>query len=162
MSAAVDITMDSPLWADVLTVEEIVRNAAEATLAECGVQKTELSVALTDDVRIRELNRQWRGQDMATNVLSFPAPAAPWDDVRFLGDVILAFETIRREAELEAKPIAHHVAHLTVHGTLHLLGFDHEDDADAELMERRERDILAGLGIPDPYDPAPTRRTELA
>jgi probable rRNA maturation factor len=121
-----------------------------------------VSVALTDDKRIHELNRQWRGHEMPTNVLSFPAPEAAPGAVRFLGDVALAFETIRREAEVEGKPLGDHVAHLAVHGTLHLLGFDHEDDADAEIMERHERGALSRLGIPDPYDPAPARRTELA
>jgi probable rRNA maturation factor len=162
VSATVDIAMDSPLWADVPMIEKVVRGAVEAALSECTIEKAEVGVALTDDARVRELNRQWRGHDMPTNVLSFPAPEIPAENGRFLGDVILAFETIRREAELETKPIAHHVAHLAVHGTLHLLGFDHEADADAERMERRERDILARLGIPDPYEPASTRRTELA
>lgn len=162
MSATIDIAIDSPLWDEVPAVEQAVRGAVEATLAECGVREAEVSVALTNDTRIQELNRQWRGHDMPTNVLSFPAPRTQPDDEHFLGDVVLAFETIRREAELESKLLVSHVVHLAIHGTLHLLGFDHENDADAEIMERRERDVLAQFGIPDPYDPAPTRWTELA
>jgi probable rRNA maturation factor len=117
---------------------------------------------LADDARIRELNRRWRGQDKPTNVLSFPAPEGPPDDARFLGDIVLAFETVEQEARAEGKPLEHHLAHLAVHGALHLLGYDHERDSDADAMEQRERLILARLGIPDPYASAATRRTEPA
>jgi probable rRNA maturation factor len=117
---------------------------------------------LTDDARIRELNRTWLGDDKATNVLSFPAPDAPTDDARFLGDVVFALETIRREAEGEQKVFERHLAHLAVHGTLHLLGFDHASEQDAEEMEERERQILARLGFPDPYAPSGEPRTEPA
>ena len=162
MSAAIDISIESPRWAELPAAEETVRHAIEAALADCGADGTEVSVALVDDAKIQELNRSWRGKDAATNVLSFPAPEQPRGGPRFLGDVALAFETIGREADAEAKPLAHHVAHLAVHGVLHLLGFDHERDADAETMERRERDILARIGVPDPYAPAAAKRTEPA
>src|SRR5690606_30774609 len=103
---------------------------------------------LADDTRIRDLNRTWRGQDKPTNVLSFPAPEGPPDDARFLGDIVLAFETVEHEARAEGKPLEHHLAHLAVHGALHLLGYDHERDSDANAMEQHERHILARLGIP--------------
>ncbi|HEX7970330.1 MAG TPA: rRNA maturation RNase YbeY, partial [Stellaceae bacterium] len=102
---------------------------------------------------VRALNRQWRGKDVPTNVLSFPAlgatppPGAP----RLLGDVVLAFETVAAEAAAQDKPLADHLRHLVIHGVLHLLGFDHESDADAQRMEASEIAILAGLGVPDPY-----------
>ncbi len=113
----------------------------------------EVSVRLTGDNEIRNLNRDWRGQDKATNVLAFAldteegAPGIPTP----LGDVVVAFETCCREAQAENKPVADHLRHLLVHGTLHLLGFDHEDARDADRMESEERSILAGLGVPDPY-----------
>lgn len=162
MSVTVEIAVESPRWEMLPAAEDVVRGAIEATLADCGEANTEVSVALADDAQIRELNRRWRGKDSATNVLSFPAPGQQPDGARFLGDIILAFETVEREAAEEAKPLAHHVAHLAVHGTLHLLGYDHENDSDGEAMERRERDILARIGIPDPYASGAARRTEPA
>lgn len=128
--------------------------AAEMTDAEVG--DAELAVMLTDDAGIRTLNQNWRGIDKATNVLSFPAlqPAGPRDDddaPRMLGDIAIAYETLRREADDERKPFADHLSHLAVHGFLHLIGYDHENDDDAEEMEALEQEILARLGIPDPY-----------
>ena len=107
---------------------------------------------MTDDDAIRRLNRQWRGRDAATNVLSFPATnpgeaATP----RLLGDIVIAFETTRDEAAAAGKPFLHHLCHLAVHGFLHLLGYDHESDDEAETMERLEREILTRLDMPDPY-----------
>jgi probable rRNA maturation factor len=107
---------------------------------------------LTNDSAIRQLNRVWRNVDAPTNVLSFPAATKQGpDEPAHLGDIVLAYETIAREARDEGKPLANHVAHLVVHGYLHLLGFDHEADADAEQMEQTERKILRRLAIPDPY-----------
>lgn len=117
----------------------------------------EVSVLLTDDARVRELNRVWRGKDEPTNVLSFPArsPCEPWPaeggPAAPLGDVAVALETLLREAAEEGKRPADHLAHLVVHGTLHLLGHDHEDDTEAEAMEALEVSVLAGLGVVDPY-----------
>ena len=105
---------------------------------------------LTDDSAIRLLNRAWRGIDAATNVLSFPATRGS-AETPLIGDIVLAYETIAREARDEKKPFAHHVAHLAVHGYLHLLGYDHERRKDAEAMEQTERNILRRLAIPDPY-----------
>ena len=111
---------------------------------------------LTDDTGIRTLNNNWRGVDKPTNVLSFPAlqptgPVGPDDAPRMLGDIAIAYETTRREADDEQKPFEHHLSHLAVHGFLHLVGYDHENDEDAEDMESLETEILALLGIPDPY-----------
>ena len=111
---------------------------------------------LTDDAGIRTLNRNWRGIDKPTNVLSFPAlqptgAGGPDDAPRMLGDIAIAYETTRQEADDEQKPFDHHLSHLAIHGFLHLIGYDHENDDDAEAMESLEQEILAQLGIPDPY-----------
>jgi len=124
--------------------------------SEVGFGETELAVMLTDDAGIRTLNLNWRGIDKPTNVLSFPAlqptgPGAPEDAPRMLGDIAIAYQTTRGEADDEQKPFDHHLSHLAVHGFLHLIGYDHEKDDDAEAMESLETEILAQLGIPDPY-----------
>jgi probable rRNA maturation factor len=111
---------------------------------------------LTDDAGIRTLNNNWRGIDKPTNVLSFPAlpptgNSGPDDAPRMLGDIAIAYETTRKQADDEQKPFDHHLSHLAVHGFLHLIGHDHENDDDAEAMETLEQEILAQLGIPDPY-----------
>ena len=162
MSVTVEIAVESPRWSRLPAAEVAVRDAVEAALTDCGEDRAEVSIALADDAQIRDLNLRWRGKDSATNVLSFPAPETVPDKSRFLGDIVLAFETIEREAADEAKPLSHHVAHLAVHGTLHLLGYDHENDSDAAAMERRERDILARIGVPDPYASDADKRTEPA
>jgi len=110
----------------------------------------QVTLALTGDAEMRTLNRTWRGKDAATNVLSFRAG----DDLRepgLLGDVVLAYETTLKEAREQSIALQDHVAHLVVHGVLHLLGFDHATDEDAERMENLERTALASLGIADPY-----------
>jgi probable rRNA maturation factor len=111
-----------------------------------GLRGQELSVLFTDDAAIRDLNARYRGKDNPTNVLSFPQPPG-----KLLGDIVLAAETVRREAALAGKQLEEHIAHLVVHGFLHLLGYDHEVDADAEKMEELERVTLTRLGIADPY-----------
>ena len=135
-------------------IQRAIATAAETVDADIG--EAELAVMLTDDAGVRTLNGNWRGIDKATNVLSFPAlqptgrggpDAAP----RMLGDIAIAYETVRKEADEEQKPFEHHLSHLAVHGFLHLIGYDHEKDAAAETMETLEADILAQLGIPDPY-----------
>ena len=130
--------------------------AAAAEIADADVGNAELAVMLTDDAGIRTLNRNWRGIDKPTNVLSFPALAPSGrrgtdDAPRMLGDIAIAYETTRKEADDEQKPFDHHLSHLAVHGFLHLIGYDHENDYDAEKMESLEQEILAQLGIPDPY-----------
>ena len=135
-------------------VHRAIAAAAESVDADIG--DAELAVMLTDDAGIRTLNLNWRGIDKPTNVLSFPAlqptgPVGPDDAPRMLGDIAIAFETTRREADDEGKPFDHHLSHLAIHGFLHLIGYDHEKDGEAEAMEALERQILAQLGIPDPY-----------
>jgi probable rRNA maturation factor len=130
--------------------------AAAAEFVEADVGESELAVMLTDDAGIQTLNRNWRGIDKPTNVLSFPAlqPSGPReadDAPRMLGDIAIAYETTRREADEEQKPFEHHLSHLAVHGFLHLIGHDHEKNQEAETMEALEREILSQLGIPDPY-----------
>ncbi len=135
-------------------VQRAIAAAAESVDADVG--DAELAVMLTDDAGIRTLNLNWRGIDKPTNVLSFPAlqptgPVGPDDAPRMLGDIAIAFETTRKEADDEQKPFDHHLSHLAIHGFLHLIGHDHEKDGEAEAMEALERQILAQLGIPDPY-----------
>jgi probable rRNA maturation factor len=130
---------------------DVVTRAIRAANETAGPLEGTLSMLVEDDAAIRALNRQWRGTDKPTNVLSFPAPAAPSLGPRHLGDIAISYETAIREAQAEARPFAHHLAHLVVHGFLHLLGYDHQSDAAAEAMESLERKILARLGIPDPY-----------
>lgn len=153
MSYAIDISAESEGWSTVPDFEACVRRAAEAALLDNDAPASEISVVLSDNEHIRELNKHHRGMDKPTNVLSFPAARmkTPAGAPRLLGDVVLAFETVEREAREEHKPFANHLSHLVVHGVLHLLGYDHEDDYEAEIMETRERQILAKLGIPDPY-----------
>lgn len=153
---AIDVLVEAEGWSALPDAEAICERAARAALAACGdevPEPCEIAITLTDDARIRVLNREWRGKDKATNVLSFPQPDLP-DDVdapQPLGDIIVALETLTGEAQAEDKTAGHHLAHLVVHGTLHLLGYDHIDETEAEEMEALERRILAGLGIDDPY-----------
>jgi probable rRNA maturation factor len=150
---SVDVVVESSLWdAHPQAEDVVVRAFAAAAPADLG--KAEVAVLLADDARVREMNAQWRGKDAATNVLSFPAATAtpgPGDTPRHLGDIVIAYETVAAEARAENKPFDHHLAHLVVHGFLHLLGYDHLTDDEADHMERQECDILAKLAIPDPY-----------
>jgi probable rRNA maturation factor len=135
-------------------IDRAIRTAAE--IVNAGVGEAELAVMLTDDDGIRTLNSNWRGIDKPTNVLSFPAlpptgESGPDEAPRMLGDIAIAYQTTRAEADDEQKPFDHHLSHLAVHGFLHLIGYDHENDDDAEAMEALETEILAQLGIPDPY-----------
>ena len=165
MQVEIDIT--DPRWAD-LRLEALVTQASTATLTHLGYDPAgfEVSVLACDDVRIRALNAQFRGKDSATNVLSWPtwdlsaetagglpepAETGTPDDPEALGDMALAYETCHHEAAAQHKTPKAHVTHLIVHSVLHLLGYDHETDEDAVLMEETERSILAQLGIADPY-----------
>jgi probable rRNA maturation factor len=149
---AVDIVVESPLWKAQRGADAMLRRALAAAAALVP-SEGELAVVLTDDAAIRALNRDWRGKDAATNVLSFPAKEARPDRraPRLLGDVVIAYETVAREAAAEGKPFIHHLAHLAVHGFLHLVGYDHEANEDADAMEGLEIAILARLDVPDPY-----------
>jgi probable rRNA maturation factor len=146
----VDVLVASDQWRAVGKSSSIVRRAVAQAAVALSTRGTELAIVLADDSAIRALNRDWRGIDAATNVLSFPTKNAAG---RHLGDIVLAFETISREARTERKPLAHHLAHLAVHGFLHLVGYDHKRGKDALKMERAERKILHRLAIPDPYRP---------
>ncbi|MGO9698042.1 MAG: rRNA maturation RNase YbeY [Xanthobacteraceae bacterium] len=146
----IDVLVESGLWNDAADAKSVVRRAIAEAAATLSTPGAELAIVLTDDSAIRLLNRTWRGVDTATNVLSFPTGRNGGDPM-LIGDIVLAYETIATEARAEGKPVAHHLAHLAVHGFLHLLGYDHERKKDAEAMERLERDILHRLAIPDPY-----------
>jgi probable rRNA maturation factor len=148
-----DIMIEEGDWESIPDVEALAQKAAEAAVAVAEEDEDfEVSVMLTDDAQIQELNRTWRDKDKPTNVLSFPAPEQPgMAGPRHLGDIALAYETLVRESEEESKELAHHFAHLIVHGVLHLLGYDHEVEAEAEEMEALEVKALASLGIADPY-----------
>ncbi len=153
---AIDIAVEAGAWPQEAELEILVHRAASAALAELSPPRTghsELSVVFSDDANIRTLNAGWRGKDKPTNVLSFPAFPATGDAALppMLGDIVLAFETVAREAKLENKPLENHITHLVIHGLLHLLGWDHETDEEAEAMEAVERRALARLAIPDPY-----------
>jgi probable rRNA maturation factor len=149
---AIDIVVESAQWNG--AAEGAVRHAISeaATALGADFRNHALAVLLTDDAVVRRLNAQWRGIDKPTNVLSFPPADMPGDGgVKSLGDIAIAHETTAREADADGKPFADHLSHLTVHGFLHLMGYDHEKDGDAETMEQLERVILARLGVPDPY-----------
>ena len=151
---AVDVLTESPLWDAQPEAEETVRRAmTEAAAIEGTVDReAEVSVLLCDDAVIAALNGRWRGREEPTNVLSFPAlPAREVGTATHLGDIAIACETVAREAGDLGIPVSQHLAHLAVHGFLHLLGYDHVEDGEAERMERLEREILASLGVPDPY-----------
>lgn len=167
----IDVAVTTTAWAKSLrTPAAIARKAALAALAAAGPKSAvEVSVALTSDSAVRKLNASYRGKDMPTNVLSFPAGIEakdlPRGTVLPLGDVAVAYGACEREAKTEGKSLKSHLSHLMVHGVLHLLGYDHEDDADARTMERLEKRILARLGIADPYgdaEPQLNRRRQLA
>ena len=162
----IDVIVECPNWNGHARVEDEVAVAVRAALAGAEGQAAslaaragEVAVLLADDATLQRLNADFRGMDKPTNVLSFPAIghdgtgiAAPsLANPVALGDIALAYETCVREAEDEGKTIMNHMRHLVVHGVLHLLGYDHENEADADVMERREIAILAGLGIADPY-----------
>src|SRR6202051_2273680 len=153
-----EVLVVAECWQTEPDAEAIIQRAVAVAveIADADLGEAELAVMLTDDAGIRTLNCNWRGIDKPTNVLSFPAlpptgPSGPDDAPRMLGDIAIAYETTRKEADDEQKPFDHHLSHLAVHGFLHLIGYDHEKDADAEAMEGLETEILAQLGIPDPY-----------
>ncbi|MBY0562650.1 MAG: rRNA maturation RNase YbeY [Hyphomonadaceae bacterium] len=142
---SVDVLVGPDAWRG---REQALAEALSAAATSENARGT-VSLLLGDDAAIAALNAEFRGKTSPTNVLSFP-PSQP-SEAGFLGDIALAAETIAREAAEQGKTFEAHAAHLVVHGFLHLLGYDHLNDADAEKMEARERGILAGLGIADPY-----------
>jgi probable rRNA maturation factor len=171
---AVDIVVDSALWRSRRNAKTLLQRAIAEAASAVSTSGGEVAVLLTDDTAIRALNRNWRRKDAATNVLSFPMmenlsqsagtgkqgtrtrsagtlSAKTRSKPCLLGDIVIAYETTEREARAERKPFAHHLAHLAVHGFLHLVGYDHAGDREAEAMEGLETAILARMGVPDPY-----------
>jgi probable rRNA maturation factor len=144
-----DIVVESALWDAQPKAETTVRAAILAAAAH-STQGGEVSILLSDDSSVREFNRQWRGLDKPTNVLSFPAPKSPAAE-GLLGDIVIAYETLQRECEDEDRDFLHHLAHLSVHGFLHLIGYDHQTDAQAEAMEGLESKIMTSMNMPDPW-----------
>jgi probable rRNA maturation factor len=155
VSVKVEFVQGSKLWRGALPARALAKAAIAAAVAESEVKLrrgAEVSVHLIDDAAIRDVNAQWRQKDAPTNVLSFPAadPSA-LAEARLLGDILVAFETVAREAKDDGKSLDGHFSHLVIHGFLHLLGFDHIEPEEAEEMEALERRALARLGIADPY-----------
>jgi probable rRNA maturation factor len=169
----VDIVVASALWNTQRNAKTVLRRSIAAAALAVSATEGELAIVLTDDESIRALNRDWRCKDAATNVLSFPTrspvknltrntgkkssktmsrkPRAAPETPRLLGDIVIAYETTEREARAEHKPFAHHLAHLAVHGFLHLVGYDHAADEEANAMEGLETAILERLDVPNPY-----------
>jgi probable rRNA maturation factor len=148
----IDIVVESPIWKAQRSAKAVLRRALAAAAAALPETAGELTIVLTDDAAIRALNCTWRGKDEPTNVLSFPPPSSPSRGTPpLLGDIVIAYETTAREALAEHKPFRHHLAHLAVHGFLHLAGYDHEADEQAKAMESLEIDVLARLKVPNPY-----------
>jgi probable rRNA maturation factor len=152
---AIDIKVEAGDWPSPARLRALARRALKAALARLAARlapECELSLVFTDDAHIRKLNRAYRRKDKATNVLSFPGPAGPRHTFGpLLGDLVFASPTIAREAAAEGIPLEHHLMHLVVHGFLHLVGYDHENDREAAAMESLETAILAPLGVADPY-----------
>ena len=150
---AIDVRVASPLWDAEPQSEATVRGAiAAAARLTAGAPAGEIAVLLADDAALRELNRVWRGIDQPTNVLSFPAPKnLSHGGAAILGDIVIAFETLKRESADEDRDFLHHLTHLTVHGYLHLLGYDHQTDAEAAAMEALESKIMTRMQLPDPW-----------
>ena len=154
MSPAIEILLEAGDWPAEAELRALSERAVEAALAAVGApppsrtgeEPVELSILFTDNAAIQRLNAQYRGKDKPTNVLAFPQSSGP-----LLGDIVLAYETVRDEAALAGKPFRAHMAHLIIHGFLHLLGYDHGREDEAETMEALEREALEKIGIADPY-----------
>ena len=149
----VEVLRRAERWDFLAVSDAMLEGAARAAFAVAEEHAhAEATIVLADDAEMRVLNRTYGGKDASTNVLSFPGGRVTGaEDPLLLGDIVLAGETVEREAEERGISTADHAAHLVVHGMLHLLGFDHDEDSEAERMERMEVEILAGLGIADPY-----------
>jgi probable rRNA maturation factor len=152
------LEIEDPRWTESLPhVGDLLRQAIGLALADLPSEgrPIEVGIRLVDDGTIQGLNRDWRDRDKPTNVLSFPlgdpVPVADKDFPWLLGDIVMSFDTVQAESRRDGKGLADHVAHLAVHAALHLIGHDHESDADAERMEAAEVALLTRLGIADPY-----------
>jgi probable rRNA maturation factor len=149
----IELVVQAPAWGGTKEWEQIFLPAAEIAISSTPglTDPVQLCVLLSDDQRIAFHNKQWRGKSSPTNVLSFPAPGLVREK-GFLGDIIMSIETLQREAKDQRKPLSQHALHLFVHGLLHLLGHDHGNAGDAQVMESMEKKILLELGQPDPYE----------
>ncbi|TAN55269.1 MAG: rRNA maturation RNase YbeY [Rhodospirillales bacterium] len=156
-SLTANLRIEEPGWRKVLKNPAKLLTAAAKAALQTGAPelegKADIAILLSNDAEVQALNKMWRGPDKPTNVLSFPAlpEASPPGGPVFLGDLVLALETVEREAKAQGKSVEAHAAHLVIHGVLHLLGFDHMDAKQARGMERLEQDVMARLGYPDPY-----------
>lgn len=161
MSLDIETRIDCASWSRLAGLDSLIAGSLQASLDESGNGLREgavVSLLFCDDARIRDLNRQFRGQDKPTNVLSFPGPE-PLETARFLGDIAIAFETVAREAQEQGKSLEQHCRHMIVHGFMHLLGYDHEVDEEAEAMEAMEIRVLQRMGVDDPYRGAHRKET---
>jgi probable rRNA maturation factor len=147
---SVDVVHEAGDWPQLDALLVAIHAAADAVVAELGVSGCSACIALSSDAEVARLNATYRGKQTPTNVLSFAAPASD-EQIRFLGDIGLAAETVAREAAEQGVPLVDHLQHLVVHGLLHLQGYDHQTEAEAEVMEALEVRILKRLGIADPY-----------
>jgi len=153
----IEVELGDPAWEHALPdAAQITEDAAAAAILAASGNDAghagDLAILLTDDAQVKDFNARFRGKDTATNVLSFPAPPNAQDHI---GDIALAYGVCAGEAAAQGKSLADHLRHLTIHGVLHLFGYDHEIDSEAEAMEALERRILAGLGVADPYAHVP-------
>jgi probable rRNA maturation factor len=149
---SIDIQIQSPLWDAQPAAVQTIRDVLAAAALVLSTAGGEVAIVLTDDESIRELNRQWRDVDRPTNVLSFPAAVTPTSaGAKFFGDIVMAYETLKRESDDENRAFLHHLAHLTVHGFLHLIGYGHDVEAEAEKMEGLESRIMLSINLPDPW-----------
>lgn len=161
MKPVIDIAIETEAWRALDDPAGLAETVIGQSISQSGVRVAdgaEISIVLCDDAFIAELNRKWRQLDKATNVLSFPS-GGPIASTPVLGDIVIAYETASREAAEAEKPLRDHVAHLLTHGFLHLIGYYHDADGEAEAMEALERSVLARLGISDPYA-APRRQAQ--
>jgi probable rRNA maturation factor len=151
------LEIEDPRWVTALPdARALLEGSIRLAMADLASERPiEVGVRLVDDGTIHELNRQWRGRDTATNVLSFPlgdaGPATDTEMPWLIGDIVMSFDTMTAESVRDGKPLEHHVAHLAIHAALHLLGHDHDDESEAAVMEAAEVALLARLDIPDPY-----------
>ncbi|MCW2274158.1 rRNA maturation RNase YbeY [Rhodoblastus acidophilus] len=153
MTLSIETSVECESWRALAELDALIERCLMEALAETDERVrdgAEVSLLLCDDARIRVLNAQFRGMDKPTNVLSFPGPE-PIETAHVLGDIAVAYETVAREAEEQGKPLPHHFCHMIVHGFLHLLGYDHETDDEADAMEASEARALQRMGIADPY-----------
>jgi probable rRNA maturation factor len=149
---SIDIQIQSPLWEAEPAAGQTARDAIAMAAATLSTAGNEVAILLTDDETIRGLNRRWRGIDKPTNVLSFPATVTVASlAAKFSGDIVIAYETLKRECNDEGRIFLHHLAHLVVHGFLHLIGYSHDIDAEAEKMEGLESKIMMRMNLPDPW-----------